>query len=154
MSDYRLRYRGDPILREKALGAGDEIIKLVPAMKRILAEQGGQGLAAQQVGSTCRVALCRFGRDEEPTVCINLSIVARSREVAVNRGEGCLSWPEKEGHGTYVRVNVRRHKRVFAEWQDESGDVHSRWLSGMDAIVAQHECDHLNGICIADRAAA
>jgi peptide deformylase len=120
-------------------------------MKRILAEERGLGLAAQQVGSVWRVALlCLTDGAFSPkttVVAINPRIVARSKKTVLSIGEGCLS---VQARGRYFRTSVRRHEWVRLAYLDEGGNEHSVRLEGMDAVIAQHECDHLDGKCIVD----
>jgi len=99
-------------------------------MKRILAEQRGLGLAAQQVGSLHRVALLTLSG--QLTVAINLEIIERSKMTVLSTHEGCLSVRPK---GKLFRMNVRRSRQVMARWEDESRYTHARRLGGLDAIV-------------------
>src|ERR1035437_2245142 len=96
-ADYRLRFLGDPVLKHPAedVNPASAITELVSVMRRILAEERGLGLAAQQVGSTWRVALMRLCDGHlvpqgEPVVAINLRIIARSKKTQLSVGEGCL----------------------------------------------------------------
>jgi peptide deformylase len=67
-------------------------------------------------------------------------------EGAVLQREGCLSIPDFTG-------NVRRAARVHLRAFDEFGAARALWLKGFDAIVAQHEIDHLDGKLFLDRVA-
>ena len=62
--------------------------------------------------------------------------------------KGCLS---VRVNGKLFRMNVRRSRQVVARWLDENRQEHTRRLGGLDAIVAQHESEHLDGKCIVDR---
>jgi hypothetical protein len=64
---------------------------------------------------------------EEPVIEVN------------HPGEGCLSFPYN------YRAQVPRASRVELEWQDLKGKKHTEWFEGMDAILVQHEFDHLLG---------
>lgn len=60
--------------------------------------------------------------------------------------ETCLSVPEME-------VKVMRHKRVQVEWQHPTdGSVRSEWFEDYEAVIVQHELDHLAGKVLLDRA--
>lgn len=59
--------------------------------------------------------------------------------------EGCLSLPKIFGL-------VRRAKKIHVKYQDADGLSHKEKLSGLEAIVLQHELDHLDGILFIDRA--
>lgn len=57
--------------------------------------------------------------------------------------EGCFSVPGARG-------NIKRHKRVSVQYQNEQGTVIERELNGWEARVWQHENDHLNGLLYDD----
>lgn len=150
---FRLRFLGDPVLKRAAedVRPDSAIRELVREMKRILAQERGLGLAAQQIGSVWRVALlCLSDGSFAPkttVVAINPRIVARSKKTVLSIGEGCLS---VQAAGRFFRTSVRRNEWVRLAYLDEAGTEHSVRLEGMDAIIAQHECDHLDGKCIVD----
>lgn len=170
-SYYQLRSYPDPCLKEKAVPVSpttDLDDDLLPRMKEILAEHKGLGLASQQVGSLWAVALMMLTKVtvetllfdanmpqvvkdmqlRELTVAINPKILEHSKEMAVHIGEGCLSAQSKSGE--YFRTSVRRYQWVVMRWENEARKQMTRKLSGLDAIVAQHEIDHLAGKCIVD----
>lgn len=144
---YSLRLLGDPVLEQPSVPVepGTDLGNLIPEMRRILAEQKGLGLAAPQVGSLHRIALMRFSSGEV-VVAINLEVRQRSLMRQMSIDEGCLSVQHK---GKFHRVNIKRHRQVTAAWQDvDTGEIVVRRLSGLDAILVQHECDHLDGRCV------
>ena len=60
--------------------------------------------------------------------------------------EGCLSIPEYTG-------NVRRAARMTIRAVDSEGERIEVTAEGFEAVVFQHELDHLNGILFLDRIA-
>lgn len=138
----------DPILKMPAVqvAPGESVTELVTKMKYMLASVKGLGLSAQQAGSTQRVALVTLRG--VVTTCINLEIVERSKAGVVSQREGCLSVIQ---NGKVFRMTVRRSARVCIRYEDEERVVHEGWVGGLDAIVAQHEAEHLDGKCIIDR---
>jgi peptide deformylase len=50
--------------------------------------------------------------------------------------------------------NVRRAKRLRLRAQDQHGSLQEWRLEGFEAVVAQHEVDHLEGKLFLDRAAS
>ena len=101
-----------------------------------LAEAGGAGLAAPQVGILRRACVVMDDETEEYIELINPAIVAQSGEQT--GPEGCLSVPGKWGLVTrpnYVRVRA----------QDRNG----RWFEvegeGLTARCFCHEISHLDG---------
>ena len=106
----------------------------------------GRGLAAPQVGVLARMFVMDVTwkeGPESPVVCINPEIIARSDE-RICGPEACLSIPG-------VSAEIDRHAAITLRWQD----VAARWfeaeLTGFEAICAQHEHDHLDGLVIFDR---
>ena len=106
----------------------------------------GRGLAAPQVGVMARMFVMDAGwKDGAPTpvVCINPEIVATSGKRVMGE-EACLSIPG-------VSAQVERHAVITLRWQDVTCVWHEKNLTGFEAICAQHEYDHLDGLVIFDR---
>ena len=94
---------------------------------------GCAGLAANQLGYSCRVFVIKKGNGF--AAYINPKFVSSCRKVG--KIEGCLSWPGKF-------FNAYRHREIFA-WGDNQK---KKLLTGMEAQAFQHELDHLNGVLI------
>lgn len=114
--------------------------------------RGGVGLAAPQLDRLVRVIAILVPSDDpehpEPllsAVMYNPKIISHSvKQACLEEGEGCLS-VDRDVPG-YV---VRNHK-ITISYQDQTGESHRLRLSGYQAIVVQHEIDHLNGIMFFD----
>ncbi len=108
------------------------------------------GLAAPQVGSNMRVAVMDASRHPKAKTNHGLLVLVNphfeTTEGVVIQREGCLSIPD-------FTANVRRAVRVHLIAQDQFGSVHDYWLERFEAIVAQHEVDHLDGKLFLDRVA-
>lgn len=143
-----LRYFGDPILKQPTVRVAPDtdVSGVIHELWRTLDQHRGLGLAAQQVGSTHRVAIVTFGG--KAFVAINLEILERSKASQLSTHEGCLS--VRVG-GKIFRMNTKRAERVLVRWEDVDRQVHTQRVRGLDAIVAQHEAEHLDGKCIVDR---
>ncbi len=129
---------------------------LSPSVRRLIAElietmrdhPRCVGLAAPQVGSHLAVAVVDVTGHPKATgghgliVLMNPQILIR--EGAVIQREGCLSIPDLTG-------NVPRAERVQVRALDASGFPRTRWYDGFEAIVIQHEADHLAGTLFLDR---
>ncbi len=104
------------------------------------------GLAATQIGLDLRVFVMDTSRRERksigPVVLVNP--ILRKGEGSTMIKEGCLSVPSYLGR-------VRRDERVLVTGQAVDGRETEWNLSGLDAICAQHEIDHLNGMLFLDR---
>tara|TARA_Y100001973_G_C5209214_1_gene344243 strand:- start:22336 stop:22788 length:453 start_codon:yes stop_codon:yes gene_type:complete len=102
------------------------------------------GLAHNQIGGNKKVFVAKI--DKQWRVFINPSIVKKSDDVVDSR-EGCMTFPNM----TNV---VKRHTWIEVESQvKERNDIKGQMFKterfeGMNAIVIQHEIDHLNGIHI------
>jgi peptide deformylase len=113
-------------------------------MAALMHDANGVGLAATQVGVLRRVFVFRRHDDDGSSLTVvNGRIVERSDEGATD-DEGCLSL---QG----VLVPVERHEAVTLEGRAVDGSSLRLELADLDARVAQHELDHLDGILIIDR---
>lgn len=115
--------------------AQDLISKL--EMELRLSETDGVGLAAPQIGIKKRVAIIRIG--DRKLNLVNPKIMDK-KDFFISKNEGCLSLPG-------VIKDTWRYKEIFV-----IDDFHPEGFiaTDFDAIVIQHEIDHLNGILIID----
>jgi len=150
----KLRYYGDPILRQKAEPITEitkEVIELAYQMIGMMAEHQGIGLAATQVGIPLRLFVSTVYPDKEdgedsygePRVFINPVLHNPSHEM-IEMGEGCLSMPG-------VLAYVWRPAEIDFEAMDLQGNLIKERISGFWARVCMHETDHLNGVLSIDR---
>jgi len=136
-----------------------KIKKLIQEMKETLLAQNdppGVGLAANQVGVDLSLFIIKPTKKSPISVFINPKILKveeenkrKKRKEKAIKLEGCLSVPKIWG-------NVKRAKKVFLEYQtdDESFAKKRKWFSGFEAVIIQHEVDHLNGSLFTQRALA
>ena len=104
----------------------------------------GVGIAAPQVGLS-RNIICvqRFSKEDTPVeVYINPKIISCSDSTQVGQ-EGCLSIPNQKGE-------VKRYSSIEVEYLDLDGKKHIEQVTGFDAVIFQHEIDHLRGILFID----
>lgn len=133
----------DPILHTPAAEVttfDDSLRQTLNDMEVTMRVDGGIGLAAPQVGVSQRLIVVRAGNGLVKMV--NPRIVSRSGDVVST--EGCLSLPGRQ-------YTLHRATHVVVEAQDENGHPVTRESKGMEAVVLQHEIDHLDGVTIADR---
>lgn len=133
----------NPILRRKASKVEKvtkELKKLIADMKATVKAEDGMGLAAPQVGASLRLCLALIGG--KMTAIINPEFTWMSAETDIQE-EGCLSLPG-------LTVAVRRPTSLILTYMDEKGAPQERKLAAMDARVAQHEMDHLEGRLLVD----
>lgn len=95
------------------------------------------GLAAPQIGAPLRVIIARI---PAVTLCVNPSWVKAGAKRPGD--EKCLS---VVAGGAF---RIFRHIAIDATWTTLDGWPRKARLIGRDAVVFQHECDHLDGITI------
>ena len=139
----------DPILRQPAevvVDFGQQFQHHIDDLiETLYASPGAVGLAATQVGLPLRVFLVDLHPQQPESdlkIYVNPVIVCSSRW-KMSR-EGCLSFPE------YL-ATVKRAKRLTVEGCDRSGTPFEQELEGFEAVVVQHELDHLDGVLMIDR---
>ncbi len=135
-----------PILRRtaKEVKVFDQELKdLATAMAKIMYEDDGIGLAAPQVSVSQRMLVIGAKDGKSFKAYINPEITFFSKEKCVNE-EGCLSLPKIYGL-------VQRSKKVHVKYQDLDGKWQKEKIKDFNAIILQHEIDHLNGILFIDR---
>ena len=106
------------------------------------------GLAAPQAGKNFRLVVVNVGLYPKPhpnngeMVLINPSLkLSPGRKVG---REGCLSVPDMTG-------NVYRADQAELEALNLDGNIIKFTATGFEAVVLQHEIDHLDGIVFLDR---
>jgi len=136
-TDLRLKSKS---VKEKDIST-DEFQLLIDDMIKTMQANDGIGLAAPQVGERIRLIIVQTKKG--PAAFVNPKISGRSLLHAQSE-EGCLSIP-----GIYGLV--KRKRRVTVKALDRHGKKVKLRLGGMEAIIFQHEIDHLNGILFTDR---
>ncbi len=149
MAIRKLRFLGDPVLRQKSepienIDSSHE--KLAKDMIETMYHYGGIGLAAPQIGVSERlIVLDRDpGEDYGTGAFAIVNPVISSSEGSELMEEGCLSIPE-------IRDVVKRAERVVVTGLDINGEEMEINTAGLTAKVLQHEIDHLDGLLFIDR---
>ncbi len=151
MAIREIRKSGDDILSKKCREVEkiDEKIKeLGQDMLDTMYKNDGIGLAACQVGMLKRIIVYDIkyieeGAKKEGHILINPKITSRSKSM-IEVEEGCLSFPD-------IYENVLRHEKVTVEYTDIDGKKKKINAKEIEAVVIQHEIDHLDGIVFLDR---
>ena len=160
----------EPILREKAkpveFPINEELKETAVAMRQFLINsqdsemaekynlRPGVGVAAPQIGIDQQIFAVYLmdydeeGNETEPLIdeiFVNPKIISHAvQKVALKEGEGCLSVPRE------VPGIVPRPKRVTVKYNDLEGNEKKIRLRDYEAVVVQHEIDHLKGILFYD----
>ncbi|MCQ0971251.1 peptide deformylase [Paracoccus sp. TK19116] len=139
----------DPILSARCEPAaevsGPELQRLAADMLATMYAAPGRGLAGPQVGVLRRIFVMDAGWKDgapSPLVLLDPEILWVSDETA-SAEEGCLSIPGRP-------VMVTRPEAIEIAWFDLDGSHKRRRMSGVEARIAQHEADHLDGRLILD----
>lgn len=144
----------DPVLKQVARGVERYTPELsaraADLVETMRAMPGGVGIAAPQVGWTERVVVVdvsnhkKGGKQEHHglLVLVNPEILAMGGSQIVR--EGCMSVPD-------YTANVKRAQWVLVDAQDLEGGQLIVESTGFEAVVIQHEMDHLDGLLFLDR---
>jgi len=101
----------------------------------------GLGLSANQVGIDSKVFV--MGSDETNRKNVfNPQVVSVSKDTELAR-EGCLSYPG-------LWLSVKRPKQVTLSYQTVDGTHVVETFVGLQARIAQHEFDHMEGLNFSD----
>lgn len=125
----------------------DSIQDLVKKLKNFLLENNTDavGIAAPQIGENKMVfAMADVYKPNDITICINPEIVKIYEKKVNFYSEGCLSVPER-------KILTRRYSLLKVAYLDETGKRVRRTLKGPQAVVFQHELDHLFGVLMTNR---
>ena len=112
-----------------------ELFNMIDVMNR----SKGIGLAANQVGLDKAMFVMISQEHGTLIEAINPELIHLTEDKA-NLSEGCLS-ASGEFDIVQERVNI-----VSMKYQDKNGEQKEITLTGIDAVCAQHEYDHLQGI--------
>ena len=129
----------DPVLHKTSrpvTNFDDRLHDLLDDLKETLANAGGAGLAAPQVGILRRCVIV-VDENDEMLELVNPEVIERSEEIQ-DGFEGCLSVPGMWGM-------VERPMRVKVRAQDRTGAFFEAEGAGIVARCFCHEIDHLDG---------
>ena len=119
-----------------------QLERLGMIMYTFMREQDGVGLAGPQVGIGRRVFVMEVHGVKR--ICFNPEAHWATEDQLFEFNEGCLSFP-----GEFL--TIRRPRKIMARYQDYFGTWEEHELAELEAIVYQHELDHLDGIVMHDR---
>ena len=119
----------------------DDIEKFEYDFVKLMKENSGMGLAANQVGITKRffaIGHDSFDTFKKSAIIWNPRLISTSEEKVIDE-EGCLSFKG-------IWLDVERPKECEVEYETTQGQKRTAKLDGMESKCFQHECDHLEGI--------
>jgi peptide deformylase len=155
MSDVlQVRYWADPILSTicepvRDTEFGSKLEEFASQLLTTMNTHKGIGLAAPQVGIARRIFIMHFPESAKEGKLTSPPLVACNPTLELSgetlyEQEGCLSVPTIFEQVARPKTAVMRYFTVLGEEQEVE-------LHNMNARVAAHEFDHLNGIMFFDR---
>lgn len=143
----------NPILRtlsEEIQEFDQELELFCKKLMLLMWQNKGVGLAAPQIGENIRI-IATSQREKKKTkdkllgetIMINPKITSKSEEYILWE-EACISLPNSVGM-------VKRHKNITVEFHDVKGNKQKKKYKEFNAVIIQHEIDHLDGILFLDK---
>ena len=159
MAVLKVAKLGNPVLRQIAkqvdlkelVDQQGELQDFIDDMIDTMREEDGVGLAAPQVNRSLQIVVLEYENNERypdessipVTVLVNPVLSDYGEEKALG-WESCLSLVDFRGL-------VPRSTSVTLKAYDRDGDRIEKRATGFEAVVLQHEIDHLNGKVFLDR---
>ena len=141
-----------PVLKMRARDVqedefGEGLVNLMSDMAETMYAAPGVGLAAPQVADSRRFVVVDPGTNGDRGArlfqMVNPVITSRSDET-IRWRETCLSVPD-------LSVEVKRNKQITVEWRTPMGEPKSGEFEDYEAVIVQHELDHLDGVVLLER---
>lgn len=135
-----LKQKSDPIFMdnvEKWLEEKKNFDEVIKDLEDSLDLKQGIGLSAIQIGILLQIGIIRI-QNKEPINLYNPKIIEKEDPIKFN--ERCLSIPG-------LNILTKRYNSIV--W--ENGDGQRYCAEGIEAIVVQHELDHMQGKTMLDR---
>ena len=118
-----------------------DLEKFEDDMIKLMLDEKGMGLAANQIGITKRffaIGHESFDTFQKHAIIWNPQVINASEEL-VTDVEGCLSFKD-------IFVKVERPRIIEVQYETTQGKTRFAKLDGMESKCFQHELDHLDGI--------
>ena len=156
--DFNIAQIGHPILRNKTKDIPFNEIKsvntkkIIEKMIKTMRMHNGAGLAANQIYEP--ISICIVEVLDNPRynhlntiplkVLINPKVIIKKDTTTFNSYEGCLSVPN-------LRGKVKRYNTINVTYYNMDAKKITEDIKGLEAIVYQHEIDHLHGYLFTDK---
>ena len=119
----------------------NDLEKFESDMIRLMLDEKGMGLAANQIGITKRffaIGHKSFDTFQKHAIIWNPQVINSSEEKVIDV-EGCLSFKD-------IFIKVERPRIIEVQYETTQGKTEFAKLDGMESKCFQHELDHLDGI--------
>ena len=136
-----LLHTSTPWAEDDSIVGYDDVERFEKDMIRLMIEEKGMGLAANQIGITKRffaIGHDSFDTFQKHAIIWNPQVINFSEEKVIDV-EGCLSFKN-------IFVKVERPKIIEVQYENTQGKTRFAKLDGMESKCFQHELDHLDGI--------
>ena len=159
MALLKIAKLGNPVLRQIAkpvevnelLNPDSGLQLFIDDMIETMHHEGGVGLAAPQVNRSIQIVVLEYAENERYpnevsiplTILVNPVLSEYSKEIK-DGWESCLSLADFRGL-------VPRSTKVTLDAYNRQGKKVHKTVSGFEAVVLQHEIDHLKGFVFIDR---
>lgn len=120
-----------------------EAQELKSKLEEMFPIRNAHGVACPQIGIHKKAFLVKLLSGEYVLAC-NAEILDKEKE-GVFKNEGCLSFPGKTKH-------TNRFRRIKVKYFDEEFEERNVILENLEAVIFQHEVDHINGVLYKDNA--
>jgi peptide deformylase len=130
-----------PWTQDDSIQGYDDIERFETDMTKLMFNEHGMGLAANQIGITKRffaIGHETFDTFKKHAIIWNPQVINFGTELIIDV-EGCLSFKD-------VFVKIERPKQIEVQYETTQGKTRFAKLDGMESKCFQHELDHLNGI--------
>jgi peptide deformylase len=127
---------------------GPDLEQRVSDMAETMYAAPGVGLAAPQVNDSRRIVVIDSGDHDG----VRSGLLRMVNPVITERSAETLFWPETCLSVPDLEIDVERSVTIRVRWQLPSGEVREQGFEAYEAVIVQHECDHLEGTVLLDRA--
>jgi peptide deformylase len=111
-------------------------------MINLIKKDNHYGLSANQIGINKRLFVYYDLEKKKYDYMIN-PILQIDQLLKCKTKEQCLSLPG-------IEIEIERYKNITVHYQDMKGKKCIKKYTGQQAVIVQHELDHLNGLLIID----
>jgi len=128
-------------MQDDSIAGYNDKEKFEADMIKLMLDERGMGLAANQIGITKRffaIGHETFDTFQKHAIIWNPQMINFSEEKVIDV-EGCLSFKD-------IFVKIERPKQIEIQYETTQGKTRFAKLDGMESKCFQHELDHLDGI--------